>query len=233
MSGRNYANWLLDNQERLGWGNEETAKQAGTSPTTISNIISGKIRKPHYRTLRKVAGAFGVQVPWEMPEEPGPWDAPPGGTGPKEPRPAPRSLLEEAGAETRWSGLARREWLDATRGSNEEEKGRNLVRVGGETLREQLAVYPYLLSGNEDGIGRPTISEELEDVATEFLFRRLRLGMGLERMLEEVDARSELYRKARALLSELQAFGSLIPRLADEAYRRSRDEADRDFKAAA
>lgn len=68
MADRSYADWLIDNQDRMGWGNEETAKRAGTSPTTISNIINGKIRRPHYRTLRKIAGAFGVEVPNEGPK---------------------------------------------------------------------------------------------------------------------------------------------------------------------
>lgn len=63
MANRSYADWILDNQERLGWGNEETARRAGTSPTTISNIISGKIVKPHYRTMRRIAHAFEVEVP--------------------------------------------------------------------------------------------------------------------------------------------------------------------------
>ena len=41
---------------------EELAERAGTSPTTISNLESGKIKNPHYRTLRRVATALGVGV---------------------------------------------------------------------------------------------------------------------------------------------------------------------------
>lgn len=69
MASRNYADWILDNQDRLGWGNEETARRARVSPTTISNLISGKISRPHYKTLRKLAGAFEVEVP-EDPRRP-------------------------------------------------------------------------------------------------------------------------------------------------------------------
>jgi transcriptional regulator with XRE-family HTH domain len=41
---------------------EELAAKAGTSPTTISNLESGRVARPQYRTLRKVAAALGVDV---------------------------------------------------------------------------------------------------------------------------------------------------------------------------
>ncbi len=63
MDTRNYSSWILDNQDRLGWGNEETARRARVSPTTISNIVGGKIKQPHHKTLRKLATAFKVEAP--------------------------------------------------------------------------------------------------------------------------------------------------------------------------
>jgi transcriptional regulator with XRE-family HTH domain len=63
LDTRNYSGWILDNQDRLGWGNEEAARRAGVSPTTISNIVSGRIKQPHHRTLRRLAAAFEVEAP--------------------------------------------------------------------------------------------------------------------------------------------------------------------------
>ena len=36
------------------------AAEAGISPTTVSGIESGRISRPHFGTLRKLAGALGV-----------------------------------------------------------------------------------------------------------------------------------------------------------------------------
>jgi transcriptional regulator with XRE-family HTH domain len=63
LDTRNYSGWILDHQDRLGWGNEETARRARVSPTTVSNLISGKIREPHRKTIRKLAAAFEVEAP--------------------------------------------------------------------------------------------------------------------------------------------------------------------------
>lgn len=41
---------------------EVLAEMAGTSPTTISNLESGKIKNPQYRTMRRIAAALGVDV---------------------------------------------------------------------------------------------------------------------------------------------------------------------------
>src|ERR671911_139170 len=37
------------------------AAEAGVSPTTVSGIESGRISRPHFGTLRKLAGALGVE----------------------------------------------------------------------------------------------------------------------------------------------------------------------------
>lgn len=53
---------VMDLRTERGLTQEELADRAGTSPTTISNLEGGKIKNPHYRTLRGVATALGVGV---------------------------------------------------------------------------------------------------------------------------------------------------------------------------
>ena len=42
------------------WTQARLAKEADVSPTTVSGIETGKIRRPHFGTLGKLALAFGV-----------------------------------------------------------------------------------------------------------------------------------------------------------------------------
>jgi transcriptional regulator with XRE-family HTH domain len=46
------------------------AAEAGVSPTTVSGIENGRISRPHFGTLRKLAGALGVE-PRELLSVPG------------------------------------------------------------------------------------------------------------------------------------------------------------------
>jgi len=48
-------------RERRMWTQVRLAREAGVSPTTVSGIESGRISRPHFGTLRKLAGAFGVE----------------------------------------------------------------------------------------------------------------------------------------------------------------------------
>ena len=51
----------LDNARRLRmWTQAKLAQEAGVSPTTISSIETGKIGRPHFGTLGKLARALGV-----------------------------------------------------------------------------------------------------------------------------------------------------------------------------
>ena len=43
------------------WTQARLADEAGVSPTTVSGIESGRISRPHFGTLRKLAGALGVE----------------------------------------------------------------------------------------------------------------------------------------------------------------------------
>jgi transcriptional regulator with XRE-family HTH domain len=49
-------------RERAGLTQEQEAKMAGVSPTTISGIESGKITRPHLRTLLKISQALGADI---------------------------------------------------------------------------------------------------------------------------------------------------------------------------
>src|SRR3712207_7076020 len=55
-AGRN----LVIIRERRMWTQARLAEEAGVSPTTVSGIESGRISRPHFGTLRKLAGALGV-----------------------------------------------------------------------------------------------------------------------------------------------------------------------------
>jgi transcriptional regulator with XRE-family HTH domain len=48
-------------RRRRMWTQTRLAKEAGVSPTTISGIENGRISRPHFGTLRKLAGALGVE----------------------------------------------------------------------------------------------------------------------------------------------------------------------------
>jgi transcriptional regulator with XRE-family HTH domain len=62
LEGQELAERHIDLRERAGLTQEQEAKRAGVSPTTISGIESGKIARPHLRTLLKIARALGADV---------------------------------------------------------------------------------------------------------------------------------------------------------------------------
>lgn len=55
--GRN----LAEAREGRMWTQARLAEEAGVSPTTVSGIESGRISRPHFGTLRKLARALGVE----------------------------------------------------------------------------------------------------------------------------------------------------------------------------
>jgi transcriptional regulator with XRE-family HTH domain len=58
-------------RERRMWTQARLADEAGVSPTTVSGIESGRISRPQFGTLRKLARALGVE-PEELLSLPGP-----------------------------------------------------------------------------------------------------------------------------------------------------------------
>ncbi len=67
LVGRN----LVEVRERRMWTQVRLAEEAGVSPTTVSGIESGRIGRPHFGTLRKLAWALGVE-PGELVSGAGP-----------------------------------------------------------------------------------------------------------------------------------------------------------------
>ncbi len=47
-------------RERRMWTQGRLAEEAGVSPTTVSGIESGRISRPHFGTVKKLARALGV-----------------------------------------------------------------------------------------------------------------------------------------------------------------------------
>lgn len=51
---------LAEARSRKMWTQARLAKEAGVSPTTVSGIETGRISRPHFGTLSKLARALGV-----------------------------------------------------------------------------------------------------------------------------------------------------------------------------
>ncbi len=62
---------LTTMREQRMWTQGRLAQEAGVSPTTVSGIESGRISRPHFGTLRKLADALGVD-PGELVSRPSP-----------------------------------------------------------------------------------------------------------------------------------------------------------------
>lgn len=103
---------LVALREGRMWTQARLAAEAGVSPTTVSGIEGGRISRPHFGTLRKLAAALGVE-PGEL--------APPPGRG---------------------SGELTLRWADSAREEEEFEKGLEGASIEGlsalsEELREE------------------------------------------------------------------------------------------------
>jgi transcriptional regulator with XRE-family HTH domain len=55
--GRN----VVEAREARMWTQARLAEEAGVSPTTVSGLESGRISRPHFGTLRKLARALGIE----------------------------------------------------------------------------------------------------------------------------------------------------------------------------
>jgi transcriptional regulator with XRE-family HTH domain len=107
-------------REQAGLTQEQEAKMAGVSPTTISGIESGKITRPHLKTLLKIARALGADV-GEL-RESGKVEAPPSSTQPplngfEEERRLSRLAEAIIGVAARWGeGMSNPDMDDKERG---------------------------------------------------------------------------------------------------------------------
>lgn len=61
MRGGQVGRNLVEVRERRMWTQAQLAGESGVSPTTVSGIESGRIGRPHFGTLRKLARALGVE----------------------------------------------------------------------------------------------------------------------------------------------------------------------------
>lgn len=61
MNGPDIGRTLLLIRRSKMWTQGKLAEESGVSPTTVSGIENGKISRPHFGTLRKVAEALGVE----------------------------------------------------------------------------------------------------------------------------------------------------------------------------
>jgi transcriptional regulator with XRE-family HTH domain len=60
MERRKVRSRLVILRESRMWTQGRLAEEAGISPTTVSGIESGRISRPHFGTVKKLAGALGV-----------------------------------------------------------------------------------------------------------------------------------------------------------------------------
>jgi transcriptional regulator with XRE-family HTH domain len=60
MQGRDIGRYLVRVRRTRMWTQGELAEEAGVSPTTVSGIESGKISRPHFGTLRKLARVLEI-----------------------------------------------------------------------------------------------------------------------------------------------------------------------------
>jgi len=79
---------VISIRKRRMWTQGDLAREARVSPTTVSGIESGRISRPHFGTIRKLAAALGVDPQEIM-------------NGPRQQEPSDLSL--------EWAGSARDE----------------------------------------------------------------------------------------------------------------------------
>jgi transcriptional regulator with XRE-family HTH domain len=86
-------------REAKGWSQPKLAVEAGVAVSGVSQIENGR-RNPNSSTLAKLARAFGVEIADLFPKG-----------QPRLPEtPSIEDILEQAGVETRWVGMADEEW---------------------------------------------------------------------------------------------------------------------------
>lgn len=158
MQGRDIGRYLVRVRRTRMWTQGELAEEAGVSPTTVSGIESGKISRPHFGTLRKLARVLEIDPQDFFGDDPTD-----GGVR------AARALTLEWARSTRDAEFERE--LDRT----SLEGLKRLVRQLDEERGRLQRLYGQLPSGSEE---RLSIKSELrhvaarsESVSTSILFR--------------------------------------------------------------
>jgi transcriptional regulator with XRE-family HTH domain len=186
LEGQELAARHIALREQAGLTQEQEAKMAGVSPTTISGIESGKITRPHLKTLLKMARALGVDL-GELRES---------GKAPTPPSPEQPSLEDAARSEALQDALAVLFRGLARRGQGMIEQS---VREGpSEALSRELTEYYaeaaalHRIKGRRDIFGRD--SDELAEAQAEYQEVEARIQAMLR---QDVDATEEERNVAR------------------------------------
>ncbi len=162
MEGQELAVRHIALREQAGLTQEQEAKMAGVSPTTISGIESGKITRPHLKTLLKIARALGADV-GEL-RESGKVEAPPSSTQP------PLNGFEEERRFSRFSEaiiVVAAKWGDDMSNPDMDD-----------TERSRLIKAALDLSG---AIAEPVEEEDWEAIPNQ---ERLAIVMSMEKLIE-------------------------------------------------
>ena len=154
MEGEELAARHIALRERVGLTQEQEAKMAGVSPTTISGIESGKIRRPHLKTLLKIARALGVGVGELRESESGKVEAPPSPEQPplngfEEERRSEWDAAVASAHELRQYGQAH---MEALLSSWRKRRDRAALREMGFLLQEAYDAQTALMANLEAGL---------------------------------------------------------------------------------
>ncbi len=212
MSRLELAERVIELRERADLTQGEAAKRAGVGVTTWSNIETGAITRPHARTLIKIARALGVE-PEEL-------------TSPKERRPSPRQLLEEAGVETRWFAMSHEEWLESFRSQDTAEAAQKLVDIAVQMEDEFGKLMALIHTGAPNSLGYPTLAREYLELWRQAIQRRLRTYSALEELEEDQEAPEHLRQRAGMILQSMrkasdEEYARLLPSPKGQAIGRS------------
>ncbi len=145
MSGSRPGSSLTIIRERRMWTQLRLAEEAGVSPTTVSGIENGRISRPHFATLRKLARALGVEPEELVSAREVEWSGPP----------VPLSL----------------EWA-MTSGRAEFERGLERATLDGlydlsRELNEEHGRLRRLYGETRDGDQRRLVKDRIRDVSAQ------------------------------------------------------------------
>lgn len=199
MEGQELAERHIALREQVGLTQEQEAKIAGVSPTTISGIESGKITRPHLKTLLKIARALGVDV-GEL-RESGKAEAPPSSTQP------PLNGFEEERRFSRFSKAiiaAAAKWGEAMSNPDMNDRKRfGLIDAAldlGRVIEEQVEEEDWEAIPNRERLEIVTTMEKLTEVANRGL-RHLEESGKTKAQEEQVNRRREQVRELTRRIS--------------------------------
>ncbi len=170
----------------------DLAEVARISPSTLSQIESGRVPRPHVGTVRKIARALGVE-PAELRRAKEPAvplaEAPTGGAVPN----SLEDLLKSRGVRTRH--LADEDLKDKLAGLPLEAAVQTVREVG----TEMLAIGPDLAHLVDQHLNNPRATRLYSEASNQFLIARLSLRAKLGQEFVPLELRQDLERAELAL----------------------------------